>query len=101
MSDPMDVGVTQVRDASGNVVEWDLAPKALIASNGTARRPYDAGREEAHGQPLEGEPVDAVISDETELLRVLGALGVPIEQVEAHYGSTFDAVRGTRTRRPR
>jgi hypothetical protein len=90
-----DVGMAQVKDASGKVVGWDLAPKSLIGPDGTARRPDETPHEKTQGDPLAGELVDVVISDDRNLLRVLNSLGVPIERVEDHYGGTFDSVRRT------
>ncbi len=91
--DSTEVGIARVRDAKGNVVGWNLAPKALIGPDGAARRPEEAGGEEAQGPPLAGEPAAIVISDDTKLLQVLSALEVPIERVETYYGGTFDYAR--------
>jgi len=88
--DPTDVGVAQVRDAAGKIVGWNLAPKTLIGPDGTARSPKQAGQEKTQGNPVPGEPMDVVISDDVRLLRVLTAIGVPVERVETHYGGTFD-----------
>ena len=92
---PMDVGIARVRDATGKVVGWNLAPKALIGPNGTSRRPEEAGSEKAQGNPLPGEPGDIVISDDIKLLKVLTAIGVPVERIETRYSGTFDYARGT------
>jgi hypothetical protein len=89
-----DVGVAQLRDAKGRVVGWDMAPKALIASDKSLRRPDEVGRERTEGAPLEGEPVGIVIADERRLLQVLTALRVPVEQAEAYYAGTFDYAEG-------
>jgi len=88
--DPTNVGVAQVRDAAGKVVGWNLTPKAVIGPDGTARPPDQTGQEETQGGPVAGEPTDVVISDDAKLLRVLTAIGVPVERVETHYGGTFD-----------
>ena len=90
-----DVRVARVKDASGKVVGWDLAPKSLIGPDGAARPPQEAQQEETTGDPLTGELTNVVISDDTKLLRVLDSVGVPIERVEAHFGGTFDSVRRT------
>lgn len=91
--DPTDVGVAQVRDSTGKVIGWNLAPKALIGPDGRARQPEEAGKEEVEGTPLPAEPVGIRISDDTKLLQVLTAVGVPVERVETHYGGSFDYAR--------
>ena len=88
-----DVGVAQVKDATGKVVGWDLAPKSLIGPDGSTRRPDETQHEKTEGGPLPGELVGVVISDDMTLLRVLNSLGVPVERVEGHYGGTYDPVR--------
>lgn len=93
--DPTDVGVAQVRDSSGKVIGWNLAPKSLIGPDGTARPAKEAGREKNEGNPVPGEPVDIQISDDTNLLQVLSAIGVPIERVETYFGGSFDYARKT------
>jgi hypothetical protein len=90
-----DVGVARVKDATGKVVGWDLAPKSLIGPDGTARLPGETQAEKTKGDPLAGELIDVVIADETNLLRVLNSLGVPIEGLEGRYGGTYDQVRKT------
>ncbi len=84
-----------LKDASGKVVGWDLAPKSLIGPDGAARRPDQTQHEKTEGNPLAGELTDVVISDDTKLLRVLDSVGVPIDRLEVHYGGTYDSVRRT------
>lgn len=93
--DPTDVGIAKVRDSTGKVIGWNLAPKALIGPDGRARQPEEAGNEDVEGTPLPAEPVDIKISDDTKLLSVLTAIGVPVERVETHYGGSFDFARKT------
>jgi len=85
--------VARVKDASGKVVGWDLAPKSLIGPDGAERRPDEVQQEETKGDPLTGELTNVVISDDTKLLRVLDSVGVPIDRLEVHYGGTYDSVR--------
>ena len=90
-----DVGVAQVKDATGKVVGWDLAPKSLIGPDGSAKPPGATQQEKTQGDPLAGELVDVVISDDAKLLRVLTSVGVPIERIEEHYSGKYDPVRRT------
>src|SRR5207249_10555945 len=76
-----DVGVARVKDASGKVVGWDLAPKSLIGPDGAERRPDEEQQEETKGDPLTGELITVVIADDTKRLRILDSVGVLIDPV--------------------
>ncbi|HEY7587631.1 MAG TPA: hypothetical protein VIB49_02640 [Thermoplasmata archaeon] len=72
-----------------DVDEMKFTVVMRTAEQGPMRRD-DEGEETSEGPPLPGEPQDIVIGDDTRLLKVLSAVGVPLETMQMHYFGDWD-----------
>ena len=64
-----------------------------VVMRGAGQEPMrrdEEGTEKNEGSPLPGEPLNTVIADDERLLKVLAAIGVPLQALQLHYVGDWD-----------